>query len=422
MKLLTKTNSYTSIIAFLLFATGAFIIYKIVLNKLDKGVDEQLLATKQQVISELKNGAAPNDFLANIGQKIYVREIYKQTRFCDKIEEYKQTIALGNSKENETLRELTFQTTINNNSYEVSISNSVTAGEKLGNYIILAVLIIFLISIIVLYVLNRFVSASVFSPFYDTLSKIKTWNIKRHETLRFKNTNIEEFNLLNDTVKDLTQQITSDYKRLKEFTENVSHEAQTPLSIISTKIELLMQEADNFTPKQGELLQQTYQATQRLYKLNQALILLSRIENKQFVEINQVNINDAIEEKLEVLEDFVEAKNISIEKDYKFNLTVNINEYLLSIMLNNLFINAIKYSPEEGGKIKIAIDENSFSVENKSFVDKIDKDFLFERFNKTSTSGSLGVGLSLIKKIVDFYNWQITYRYKDGVHKFKIYI
>ena len=91
-------------------------------------------------------------------------------------------------------------------------------------------------------------------------------------------------------------------------------------------------------------------------------------------------------------------------------------------MLNNLFINAIKYSPEEGGRIKIAIDENSFSVENKSFVDKIDKDFLFERFNKTSTSGSLGVGLSLIKKIVDFYNWQITYRYKDGVHKFKIYI
>ncbi len=422
MKLLTKTNSYTSIIAFLLFATGAFIIYKIVLNKLDKGVDEQLLSTKQEVISELKNGVAPKDFLANIGQKIYVREIYKQTQFVDKIEEYKQTIALGTEKENETLRELTFQTTISNNSYEINISSSVTAGEKLGNYIILVVLIIFLFSIIVLYVLNRFVSASLFSPFYDTLSKIKTWNIKRNEILQFKNTNIEEFNLLNDTVKDLTQQITSDYKRLKEFTENVSHEAQTPLSIISTKIELLMQEADSFTPKQGELLQQTYQATQRLYKLNQALILLSRIENKQFVEINKVNINDAIEEKLEVLEDFIEAKNISIEKDYKFNLTININEYLLSIMLNNLFINAIKYSPEENGKIKIAIDENSFSVENKSFVDKIDKDFLFERFNKTSTSGSLGVGLSLIKKIVDFYNWQITYRYKEGIHKFKIYI
>ncbi len=398
MKLLTKTNSYTSIIAFLLFATGAFIIYKIVLNKLDKGVDEQLLATKQQVINGLKNGIAPSDFLANIGQKIYVHEIYKQTRFCDKIEEYKQIVALGTNKENETLRELTFQTTINNNSYEVNISSSVTAGEKLGNYIILAVLVIFLISIIILYVLNRFVSASVFSPFYDTLSKIKTWNIKRNEILQFKNTNIEEFNLLNDTVKDLTQQITSDYKRLKEFTENVSHEAQTPLSIISTKLELLMQEADSFTTKQGDLLQQTYQATQRLYKLNQALILLSRIENKQFVEINQVNINQAIEEKLEVLEDFIEAKQIIIEKDYKFNLTVNINEYLLSILLNNLLINAIKYSSEENGKIKIAIDETSFSVENKSFVDKIDKDFLFERFNKTSTSGSLGVGLSLIKK------------------------
>ena len=95
---------------------------------------------------------------------------------------------------------------------------------------------------------------------------------------------------------------------------------------------------------------------------------------------------------------------------------------LLPILLNNLFINAIKYNLEEDGFIKIIIDENSFSVENASPHNKIERQFIFERFNKSAESGSLGVGLSLIKKIVEFYNWQITYACKDDIHKFKIFM
>ena len=95
---------------------------------------------------------------------------------------------------------------------------------------------------------------------------------------------------------------------------------------------------------------------------------------------------------------------------------------MITILLNNLFINAIKYNLEENGIIKVTVDEDSFSVENTSSADKIDKQFLFDRFNKNSISGSLGLGLSLIKKIVDFYNWHVTYSHKDGRHKFKIYM
>ena len=95
---------------------------------------------------------------------------------------------------------------------------------------------------------------------------------------------------------------------------------------------------------------------------------------------------------------------------------------MLTILLNNLFINAIKYNFEEGGMIRIMLDDNSLTIENTSPVEKIDKQFIFERFKKNSTSGSLGVGLSLIKKVVDFFNWQITYSHKDKLHRFKIYM
>jgi signal transduction histidine kinase len=421
MKLLTKSNIYTTITTVLLFALGIFIVYQIILQKLDSEVDKQLLSAKEKIVTGMNDGIPPNDFLANIGQKIYIKKIDFQTLYDNKFIEYIEYDSLSASNQNTTQRELLFQTKVKDKTYEITVCSSLSEGKKIGDYIAVVVLVFLIISVIILFLLNRLISAFIWSPFYDTLSKIKTWNIKKNEILLFKNTDIDEFHLLNDTVKDLTRQIQSDYHNLKEFTENVSHEAQTPLSIISTKLELLMQEK-NYNEKQHKLLVQTYNATQRLYKLNEGLILLTRIENKQFIETNTIELTQAMDEKIEVLEDFIEAKQITIEKTYKAQITKEINPVLLTILLNNLFINAIKYNLEEGGVIRILVEENSFSVENTSYIDKINRQFLFDRFNKNSISGSLGLGLSLIKKIVDFYNWQVTYSHKDGTHKFKIYM
>ena len=427
MKLLTKTNIFSSTTTILLFAIGVFIVYKVILVKLDKEADKQLLSTKGQIIKGLNDGISPKEFMTNIGQKIYVRKINRQTIFDNKIIEYtgKGFVEEGSEKDIEnnrvTQRELLFQTKVNDQAYEITVCVSLTEGKQIGEYISSVVLIFLVASFIILFLLNRYISDFLWSPFNDTLSKIKTWNIKKQDKLDFRNTDIDEFHLLNDTLKDLTQQIQSDYHNLKEFTENVSHEAQTPLSIISTKIELLMQE-NNYSEKQNKLLVQTYNATQRLYKLNKGLILLTRIENKQFIETSTIDLVKAIDEKIEILEDFFEAKKITIQKVYNKEVTKEINASLLSVLLDNLFINAIKYNLEENGTIKITVDEDSFSFENTSFAEKIDKQFLFERFNKNSISGSLGLGLSLIKKIVDFYNWHVSYSCKDGVHKFKIYM
>ncbi|MES2131090.1 MAG: HAMP domain-containing sensor histidine kinase [Bacteroidota bacterium] len=426
MKLLTKTNIYTSITTALLFALGVFVVYQVIKIKLDRDVDEQLLSTKNKIISGLKEGIPPKEFLSNIGQKIYVKEIYKQTVFESQFIEYveEKNGYTQDPKDNTnvvTQRELLFQVPINDKVYEVTVCISLSEGKKMSEYIIGVVLIFLAVSILLLFLLNRYISAFIWSPFYDTLSKIKTWNIKKNEDIAFKPNDIDEFHLLNDTVKDLTQQIQLDYYNLKEFTENVSHEAQTPLSIISTKLELLLQQS-NYSERQHEHLLQAYRATQRMYKLNEALILLTRIENKQFIDKSEIDLTQAIDEKMEMLSDFIEAKNISINKEYNKIIKKEVNSVLLTILLNNLFMNAIKYNLENDGAIKIVIDENTFSIENTSLIDKIDKQFIFERFKKNSTSGSLGVGLSLIKKVVDFFNWQITYTHKDGTHKFKIYM
>jgi signal transduction histidine kinase len=385
--------------------------------KFDSEQDEQLLSAKKIIIESLKKGKTPEQFSSNIGEIIAIRKIKAQTSTLNYFKEYE----IQKGQDYAKIRELNFQCLINENAYGISVSISLSQDKKIGEYIFAIVTIYLFISLFILFLLNRYISSHIFSPFYDTLSKIKKWNIKKNVPLIFKKTNIDEFNLINITVQELTQQIKIDYINLKEFTENVSHESQTPLSIISSKLELLMQ-GTNYNVKQQEYLQQIFQSTQRIYKLNQVLILMSRIENKQFLASDSINLQHTIQQKIDELEDFISAKQIIVSPEFKTQTIKNINPILFDILLNNLMINAIKYNLEQDGVIIIRLDEHTLTIENTSDIGKIEKEFLFERFTKSSTSSSLGVGLSLIKKIIEAFNWQITYSHKNNIHTFKIYL
>ena len=149
---------------------------------------------------------------------------------------------------------------------------------------------------------------------------------------------------------------------------------------------------------------------------------MSRIENKQFLASEPIDLQLAIQQKLEELEDFIGAKQITISTEFKSPNIKNINPILFDILLNNLMINAIKYNLDPHGEIIIRLDEHTLTIENTSDIEKIEKHFLFERSSKSSTSSSLGVGLSLIKKITEAFNWQITYSHKNNIHTFKLYL
>ena len=417
MKLLTKTNIYSSVATIILFIIGIFVVFNFIFMKFDSEQDEQLLSAKKIIIESLKKGKTPEQFSSNIGEIIAIRKIKAQTSTLNYFKEYE----IQKGQDYAKIRELNFQCLINENAYGISVSISLSQDKKIGEYIFAIVTIYLFISLFILFLLNRYISSHIFSPFYDTLSKIKKWNIKKNVPLIFKKTNIDEFNLINITVQELTQQIKIDYINLKEFTENVSHESQTPLSIISSKLELLMQ-GTNYNVKQQEYLQQIFQSTQRIYKLNQVLILMSRIENKQFLASDSINLQHTIQQKIDELEDFISAKQIIVSPEFKTQTIKNINPILFDILLNNLMINAIKYNLEQDGVIIIRLDEHTLTIENTSDIGKIEKEFLFERFTKSSTSSSLGVGLSLIKKIIEAFNWQITYSHKNNIHTFKIYL
>ena len=142
MKLLTKTNSYTLISTVVLFAIGMFVVYKVVLLKLDREIDRQLLSAKEKIVQGLKNGIPPKEFLTNIGQKIYVKEVDKQTQYVNSVIEYIQGNAGDSSanKESVTNRELSFQVSIKDKIYNLAVN-------KAADYEQIKMLIKFTISI-----------------------------------------------------------------------------------------------------------------------------------------------------------------------------------------------------------------------------------------------------------------------------------
>jgi signal transduction histidine kinase len=421
MKLLNKTNIYISIVTLSLFALGVFVMYTVIIQKIDSELDEHLLINKSQVIASLRKGKPVIYFLSNIGEKIEIKKIPKQTSQKDIFESYTIYEKDGDEGEEErNFRKITFQTVVFNEVLEINITSSLSERREIGQYISGVILLFLFLSLIILFLLNTFISKYLWSPFYKTLSRIKNWKVEDNKSLVLEKTNIVEFSELNTTLNVFIQKIQEDYTNLKEFTENISHETQTPVAIISAKIEMLMQEK-NYSSKQQEMLSETYKSVQRLKKLNETIVMLTRIDNSRATDLKNINLSDAINEKFLELDDFIKAKNINTAVIGSTQINKKTNPLLLNILLNNLLINAIKHNQLSNGYIKVKVNENGFVVENSGVNGRIDKENVFEKFKRYSTiEDSIGLGLSIIKKVADSLNWNVNYDFKNGAHVFEI--
>ncbi|MFM7728361.1 MAG: sensor histidine kinase, partial [Flavobacteriales bacterium] len=171
---------------------------------------------------------------------------------------------------------------------------------------------------------------------------MKRFDLQRGGKVRFEKSQVEEFNVLNDELSKLTEKVTDDYRNLKEFTENMSHETQTPLAVIRSKLELLLQ-SDNLKPEQVEQVHATMDAVNRLSKMNRGLILLTRIDNDQYVDEQDIVFSGLIRKHLEDLDLFAQSRNIAVITSFDEKAAVRMNPYLADILVSNLLSNAIKY-------------------------------------------------------------------------------
>lgn len=316
-------------------------------------------------------------------------------------------------------REHTFYSSVGGALYKVSIRKSLIESKSLLKSITLTMLLTLSVGLLVLYLFQRRFSKVLWRPFYQTLAKAKAFDVSDGSPLTLSPQSIFEFNELNTELVKMTEKISLDYRNLKEFTENASHEIQTPLALINSRVEELIQEK-NVASNQMAWIQDIHESTLRLSRLNQALLLLSKIENGQFYEREAVSVNALIVSKLASFEEIFNLKGIQVSFRQTGTLTLQMNGPLADILFTNLLNNAVKHNIKQG-RIDILIEPEQFVIENTGGELKVEPEVLFERFRKHNpSSNSLGLGLAIVKKICDIHKLSIRYTYLARLHTFRM--
>ncbi len=269
---------------------------------------------------------------------------------------------------------------------------------------------------IAIILVNSLIAKRLWRPFDETLKQIEDFRLENGVIPPLTESRIKEFTRLNFALNRLMENSLRSYQTQKEFTENASHELQTPLAVFQSKLDLLLQQPD-ITQQQAKIIQGLYDVSTRLSRMNKNLLLLAKLDNKQYNQLTVVDVIATLKEVLPLLENL--TGNITLHKEFHCTeLKVRGNKSLLESLINNLVVNAVRHNTPDG-TILISVDSNRLTVSNSSSEGALDKHLLFNRFYRPSekVKGN-GLGLSIAKAICDYHNWRIDYEYKEGLHVF----
>ena len=416
MKLISKYNRVNTFATIMVLLLSAACYFYAIRSVLFHQLDEDLKSEEREIIDFVRENKA----LPEVSKYNDEPEVFLPLK-GEQIKPNLKSVVLFNKEDNENVlyRQLEFPITVAGIPYKIQVRKSQEETDDLILLILTITIAIIIVLLLLLFFINRFFLNKLWQPFNITLQEIKQFNLSGKNKIHLEDSNITEFSELNQAVSIMTSRVTRDYREIKNFTENASHEIQTPLAIINSKLELLSQ-SETLKEEQMNAIQSIYDATSRLSKLNQSLILLTKIDNQQFREIDQVNISLLINKLLANYEELVAAKLIAISKIIEKDIRLNMNEALAEILISNLITNAIKHNIE-GGSIEIELRSKYLSIKNTGLVLESDPCEMFERFKKSKvTSESLGLGLSIVKKICEKYGFVIAYTYSDDLHKILI--
>jgi len=407
MKLINKISYYflsSSMLIFIIVSAG---LYFVIENTITSETDEQLSNISQKAVQELKSGRA-------VSFSPFV-EIIPVNQANDK-NEFKDILIKSNEEdEGEPFRQLTTFVNVNGKNYKIIVRISLIEKEDMLYSIVLVVSSTFLLFILILYFTNKTVSIKILKDFYNTLKKLENFSLKNDVQLQLTNSKIEEFEQLNKSLLFLAAKAKSEYRRLKEFSEEMNHEIQTPISVIKSKLELLLQSND-LSEDDLALLDTSLKNLSRLERINKSLLLLNKLEHKDLFESTQLNLSKEIKNVLNDYNDFILTKNLSVKLSLDEKFTITANHSLINILLSNLISNAIKHNVDNGN-INIELKNNDLTISNTGQVPKENTEKFFERFYKESASTeSVGLGLTIVKKVCDSYGIGIKNNFSDNLH------
>ncbi|PWS33887.1 two-component sensor histidine kinase [Pedobacter paludis] len=343
---------------------------------------------------------------------------YKKIQKVNPSSSYADTVFYNPVKHRkETARYLKTEFNLVGQPYQILVIASKFERQEQIRDICLIILIPVTLLFALVLLINRVLLRKIWSPFEQLLKNITAFNINHERPYEPVEMPVAEFRQLNKVLVELSGKVKSDYNEIKLFTENASHEMMTPLAVINSKLDNMLQ-SHVLNKEDGETLMELYKATSRLTKLNQSLLLLVKIDNNLLQDEERVNLKSLIEEKQIYFQELITERNITVETVLA-DVTISASRSLLEILINNLFSNVIRHN-YDGGKIKIILDEEKIVFANTGHNKALDPGKIFDRFYKDNVSEGTGLGLAILKQICNRQHYQLDYSYHQDLHTFTV--
>lgn len=415
MKLLTRTVRDYVIFSALLLLVCTPLFYISIQKLTIRDKDRELRSHKAEFYELIPHLKTEKDlqFFGIMNDEIVLTKIDHPVR-RDSI--FSSSIFLND--EEHPFRILRSGVTINGNHYILQIQESMLSTTDLVSAIVTVQIILIAFLLVGFVLINRKLSKTIWNPFYTILDRLKKYQIDKDTTIDLPRSSTAEFRDLSVAISQLVNRNHETFESQKEFTENASHELQTPLAISRTKLELLAQTKE-LTQEQAELVESLSDAIDRLSRLNKNLLLLSKIENRQFFERGQIEIRSVVTKCVDVYKRQIADKNINVAYAVDEPVFIEVNPILFDVLISNLISNAFRHA-DESSTVAIEWSRNHITISNAgSRLECPDK--IFQRFHRESrTTMGHGLGLSIVKKVCDVAGFSIDYAYASGRHEFTV--
>lgn len=412
-------NALTRLLVILiLWLMLPILVEKVVYRHINNGLIEK----KEKFIKHL-NQQEINDFIENEGDstetysqfstlhseflvlsKAPIRPNQKKTTFTNEFR-------IIEGEENE-YRILTYHFSFGNEGYQLEIGSSLGEVNDLTFIIRFFIIIVLFIILLVTFLADTVYIEYLLKPFYKIIdTKIRRANepeVFDHTPIKAKSRDFRELDLVLNQMMDRIAEL---FKKEKQFISNVSHELLTPIALLKSKFENLLQN-ESLDENAFDKIAGSLKTLDMLKKIINNLLLISRIENNQYEANEEIDFHEIINDVEEDLQDRIEDKGIQFVNEMKNGIIFRGNKTLLHILIYNLVTNAIKYNKPDGSIIV----SDGFML-NQYFISIADSgigmsDFqienIFNRFARVSSDQEgQGLGLAIAKSIAVFHHIEI---------------
>ncbi len=412
MKLSSYTTTYFSLALLGIISIWSVLFYLAIIDEVYDSIDDGLENSKILILRRASQDATvlqKTDF----GESNYrIQPVSRQAALIA-TDQYQDTLLfMVNENDYEPVRMLKTFFHQQGHYYQLTIITSFVESDDLIEDLFYYLLWLYAVMVVCVIFINQSLLQRIWRPFYKLLNTLKDYRLDKPVPFAFQASKIDEFNDLQESVSKLLQNNLQVYQSQKQFIENASHELQTPVAISLNKLELLAEKSE-LTEEQATLMESVIGNLEKLTRLNKSLLLLSKIENKQFTQEQDIHVNAVVDKLLAEFSEQAQFKEVTLELEAKGELHQRMNKDLLEMMLSNLLKNAIIHNVKNGF-VTVVIQPNQIAIHNSGPAQALDPDKVFKRFYKASASSqSTGLGLSIVKAIADLYGIKLRYQYEQ---------